>query len=91
MKRYEIVTIYPMSADLKEADNSISKIVEGLGGSVENIDVWGEKKMTYPINDALLGQYITCTVLFPHEHVDELKKQLSFDTTILRSVVLSVE
>tara|TARA_B100001123_G_C14635183_1_gene759397 strand:- start:103 stop:492 length:390 start_codon:yes stop_codon:yes gene_type:complete len=46
------------SGRLKDLILSVEKSMHGLGGTTSAINVWGKKKLAYPINKERYGMYI---------------------------------
>ena len=61
MNYYETLYIIHPALDagrVKEMVLSVNETLEKTGGSAVNIDVWGKKKLAYPINKERYGMYI---------------------------------
>ena len=58
VRRYEIMLILPAEADesvIGSAIDRITKVIEGGGGKVGNIDRWGKRRFAYEIDDKTEG------------------------------------
>lgn len=63
-------------------------IVDG-GGSVEHVNDWGRKKLSYPIEKHADGQYVVITCHGEPTALAEIERILSINkTTVLRSLFI---
>ena len=73
MNKYETVAIFSLKSG-DEAAEALSEKFKALiekNGTVESIDVWGKRRLAYPINDEPDGYYvlynIECGIDLPAE------------------------
>ena len=90
MTKYEM--LYVLDAALSdEAKETIVKkfedLVVGNGGTVENIDRWGVKKLQYPINYKTEGFYVLMTFEAEKTLVVELKRVAGITDGIVRRLI----
>ena len=93
MTKYEM--LYILDADLSdEAKESIIKKFEDLvsnsGGTVENIDRWGVRKLQYPINYKTEGFYVLMTFQAAKTLVVELKRVAGITDGIVRRLITKI-
>lgn len=92
MRSYELVTI--LEADLedhKALSEEISEIMRGLGAEVEKCDLWGKKKLAYPINKRVEGFYTLHTMKMDPSQVFELERVLKLKSQVMRHLVVNLE
>ena len=87
MTKYEM--LYILDASLSdEAKESIVKKFEDLvtsnGGTVENIDRWGNRKLQYPINYKSEGYYVLMNFEAEKTLVVEIKRIAGITDGIIR-------
>jgi small subunit ribosomal protein S6 len=63
-------------------------VIRTSGGSVENLDVWGRRRLAYEINKHAEGIYAVLDLNATPEAVAEMDRQLSLNETVLRTKVL---
>lgn len=79
MNKYEMVAIYSLKSgeEAAEALNEKFKTLIEANATLESIDVWGKRRLAYPINDEVEAFYIlynfACGVEFPAE-LDRVSK-----------------
>jgi small subunit ribosomal protein S6 len=63
-------------------------VIRTSGGSVEKVDVWGKRRLSYEINKQAEGIYALVDVNSEPDAVKEMDRQLSLSETVLRTKVL---
>ncbi len=94
MRNYEVAFI--AQPDLDEA--SITALVEKVkgwitaaGGQVSQVDLWGRRKLAYPIRKQSEGQYVLLQSQFEPVTVHELERNLRFTEQVLRFQVIRLD
>lgn len=91
MRRYEVLVI--LDPDLEERTiapslDTFLNVIRKEGGSVENVDVWGRRRLAYEINNKGEGIYAVIHLESSHEAVAELDRQLNLNEAVMRTKVL---
>lgn len=91
MRRYEVMVI--LDPDLEERTVSPSldtflNVVRSDGGSVDNVDVWGRRRLAYEIDKKAEGIYAVLDITCTSAAVAELDRQLSLNESVLRTKVM---
>ena len=90
-RHYEVMIILDPRLDERTVaptlDNFL-KVVRDSGGEVENIDVWGRRRLAYEIAKHSEGIYAVLELFCEPEAVKELDRQLSLQESVLRTKVL---
>ena len=63
MRHYEVMIILDPNQDERTVTPSLDKFLEAIrkdGGKVEKVDVWGKRRLAYPINKKEEGIYAVC-------------------------------
>jgi small subunit ribosomal protein S6 len=63
-------------------------VVRNDGGSVENIDIWGRRRLAYEINKNAEGIYAVVSLQAEPATVKELDRQLTLNESVLRTKVI---
>jgi small subunit ribosomal protein S6 len=66
-------------------------VVKTDGGSVEKVDVWGRRRLSYDIQKKSEGIYAVIDLTAEPATVKELDRQLNLNESILRTKVLRPE
>lgn len=91
MRKYEMMVIIDPEVDERTVEPSMSALfgqVEDLGGKVEKLDVWGKRKLAYPIAKKTDGIYVVVDMETTPEIAKELDRQLGLNESILRTKLM---
>lgn len=91
MRRYEMMVILDPQLDERTVAPSLDQflgVIKTQGGSVEKVDVWGKRRLSYEINKHTEGIYAVLDMSCTPAAVAELDRQLSLSESVLRTKVL---
>lgn len=91
MRKYEMMVIIDPEVDERTVEPSMSALfgqVEDLGGKIEKLDVWGKRKLAYPILKKTDGIYVVVDMETTPEIAKELDRQLGLNESILRTKLM---
>ncbi|MFT4289395.1 30S ribosomal protein S6 [Nocardioides sp.] len=91
MRAYEVVVILDPSLDERTVAPSLDKylnVVRTDGGTVDNVDVWGRRRLAYEIKKNAEGIYAIVNLQAEPATVKELDRQLTLNESILRTKVI---
>ena len=94
MRHYEVMIILDPSQDERTVAPSLDKYLEIVrkdNGTVENVDVWGKRRLAYPIDKKEEGVYAVVTLDCESETVQELDRRLNLNDTVIRTKVLRTD
>mgnify|MGYP000169367711 CR=1 FL=1 len=94
MAQYELMMILNPSAGQEQLDTSIDGVKKALseaGATIEQEDVWGEKKMAYKIKNSAKGYYILYTLELDGTKIKDISKLFNLDKTIWRYMFVNLE
>ena len=94
MRRYELMIILDPNVEERTVGPSIDQflgVVKTDGGSVEKVDVWGRRRLSYDIDKKTEGVYAVIDLTATPATVKELDRQLNLQDTILRTKVIRPE
>lgn len=66
-------------------------VVRNANGNVENVDIWGKRRLAYEIDKHTEGIYVVVNFTAPHEATQELDRQLGLSEAVLRTKVLRTD
>jgi small subunit ribosomal protein S6 len=94
LRHYEVMVI--IDPDLEERQvtpslESFLKVITNAGGSVEKLDVWGRRRLSYEINKKSEGIYAVIDLQSQPDAVAELERQMRLNESIMRTKVLRPE
>ena len=90
LRPYEVMII--LDPDLEERTVAPSldtylNVVRQDGGTVENVDVWGKRRLAYEINKKSEGIYAVVNLQAEPATVKELDRQLTLNESVVRTKV----
>ncbi|MCW2947468.1 MAG: ribosomal protein [Actinoallomurus sp.] len=94
MRRYELMVILDPSTEDRTVTPSLDQfltVVKNDGGSVEKVDVWGRRRLSYEIEKKSEGVYAVIDLTATPATVKELDRQLNLQESILRTKVIRPE
>ena len=94
MRHYEVMIILDPTQDERTVAPSLDKflsVIREENGKVENVDIWGKRRLAYPINKKDEGIYAVVTLECESASVLELDRRLNLNDTILRTKVLRTD
>jgi small subunit ribosomal protein S6 len=94
MRRYELMVILDPSTEDRTVTPSLDQfltVVKNDGGSVEKVDVWGRRRLSYDIDKKSEGVYAVIDLTATPATVKELDRQLNLQDSILRTKVIRPE
>jgi small subunit ribosomal protein S6 len=94
MREYELVFIVHPELDdtaLKDVVEKVSGWITEAGGIVSKVDLWGKRRMAYPIRKQKEGQYVLFRTQMEPTFGITLERNLRFLEPIMRFLLVSVE
>ncbi len=73
---------------LKKLTEQYLELVTKEGGAVENIDIWGRRKLAYEIADKTEGNYVVVNYSAEPATSDELDRLLNLNESVIRTKIL---
>ena len=91
MRAYELMVILDPELEERTVAPSLDtylNVVRNDGGTVENVDIWGRRRLAYEINKNAEGIYAVVTLQAEPATVKELDRQLTLNESVLRTKVI---
>ena len=91
MRHYELMVI--LDPDIEErtvapALDQFLTVVKNDGGSVEKVDIWGRRRMSFEIAKKSEGIYAVVDFTSTSDTAKELDRQLGLNEVVLRTKIL---
>ena len=89
--KYELMFIADPELDergLKKLTEQYLELVTKEGGSVENTDIWGRRKLAYGIDGKTEGNYVVVNYTTTPEVSAELDRVLNLNESVVRTKIL---
>lgn len=94
MRQYELMVIFDPENDERSVQPLLDKfltVVTQGGGTVDNIDHWGRRRLAYEIDKKAEGLYAVANLTCTPDTSQELNRQLGLSEQILRSKLMRVD
>ena len=94
MRKYETIFILHPSLDEEAVKANIEKfkgVIENGGGTVENVDFWGKRKLAYEINKVNEGYYTLINFEANPESPKELDRVFRITDGVIRHIIVKNE
>ena len=91
MTKYELIYILTPELDQEAIQALIEKfngIITNQGGTVDEVNEWGKKRLAYEINDIKEGYYVLVNFSGNGEVINELDRIFKITEGILRYLVV---
>jgi small subunit ribosomal protein S6 len=91
MRRYEMMIILDPSLEERTVQPSLDqflKVVTTSGGTVEKVDVWGRRRLSYEIDHKAEGIYTVVDLVAEPDVVKELDRQLGLNEAVMRTKII---
>lgn len=87
-----VFIISPEVADeaLESKINGVSQFITGRNGVIDSVEQWGKKKLAYPLNHFLEGNYVLARFKLSPTRCKELEANLKISEEILRHLLIKV-
>lgn len=94
MHQYELMVILDPEIDERTVAPSLDKflnVIRNDGGTIENVDIWGKRRLAYEINKKSEGIYAVVNFTSSADATVELDRQLKLSEAVMRTKVLRAE
>lgn len=91
MRPYEVMVIFDPETDERSVQPTLEQyltVITKGGGTVENLDIWGRRRLAYEIQKKSEGIYAVITLSAQPDDVKELDRQFRINESIMRTKVI---
>lgn len=92
--QYELMVILNPEVDERTVAPTLDKFLKVItndGGSIDNVDIWGKRRLAYEIQKKNEGIYAVVNFTATSAATQELDRQLKLNEQIMRTKVLRAE
>ncbi len=86
-----IVNAVLSDEQIKGVVERISNLIKENGGDIKEVNEWGSRRLSYPINKKRNGYYVNLYMDAPGEFIAKLERSLEIDDDILRYMTLRMD
>ena len=94
MRQYEIMIIVDPEVDDRQVATTLERflaVITNDKGTIDNIDVWGRRRLAYEIKKRSEGVYVVVNFTAEPATAKELDRQLGLSEQILRTKLVRPE
>jgi small subunit ribosomal protein S6 len=91
MRPYEVMVIFDPETDERSVQPTLEQyltVITKGGGTVENLDIWGRRRLAYEIQKKSEGIYAVITLNAEPDDVKEMDRQFRINESIMRTKVI---
>ena len=91
MRPYEVMVILDPETDERSVQPTLEQyltVITKGGGTVENLDIWGRRRLAYEIQKKSEGIYAVITLNAEPDDVKEMDRQFRINESIMRTKVI---
>ncbi|WP_373897224.1 30S ribosomal protein S6 [Haloimpatiens sp. FM7315] len=94
MRKYETLFILHPSLEEEAVTANIEKfkgVIENEGGQIDNVDVWGKRKLAFEIAKVNEGTYVLVNFSSESELPKELDRNFRISDSVIRHLIVNQE
>lgn len=94
MRKYETIFILDPSLDEESVKTNVEKfkdVIQNGGGEIENVDLWGKRKLAYEINKVNEGFYTLINFSADTDLPKELDRVFRITDGVIRHIIVKDE
>ncbi|MBA5851657.1 30S ribosomal protein S6 [Clostridium sp. cel8] len=94
MRKYETIFILKPSLDEESFKSNVEKfkdVIQNAGGVIDNVDIWGKRKLAYEIDKVNEGYYTLINFSAEPELPKELDRVFRITDSVIRHIIVNDE
>jgi len=94
MRSYELTFIIHPEVEEPDFSQLIEKVkgyITSNGGQVTNVDIWGRRRLAYPIRRVREGQYVYMEMELDGQAIANLERSLRLTEPIMRHLIVRTD
>jgi small subunit ribosomal protein S6 len=91
MREYELTYLVSdevLESDLNKVTRKVSGFISNVGGKIKKEEIWGRRKLAYPIRKQNFANYITLWVGLPADQIASTNHELQVMSRVLRHLLI---
>jgi small subunit ribosomal protein S6 len=93
MRNYELVCIIQPDLDETAFKGAVERVqgwVTESGGSVDKVDIWGRRRLAFPIRKQRDGHYVLLNITLDPKSASDLERNIRYLETVLRHMLTAI-
>lgn len=92
MKKYELMTIYPIEDEkFKAGTEGVKSVLAEFGATVEKEESYGERDLAYEIKKQKRGKFVLFTLKANPAKIVEINTQFHLNVNLLKSLFVKID
>ena len=92
MRKYELMTIYPLEEDKYKAGlEALKADLAKFGAEIEQEEPYGDRDLTYEVKRQKRGRFVLLTIKANPSKIVEMDAQFKFNNNLLKYLFVLVE
>lgn len=92
MRKYELMTIYPLEDDKYKAGlETLKADLAKFGCEIEKEESYGDRDLTYEVKRQKRGKFLLLNIKANPSKITELDGQFKFNTNLLKYLFVAIE
>lgn len=93
LNKYELAVLYhpDLEVDLDKGEMRVKKIIDDNMGKIVDTDIWGKKKLAYPINKLESAVYVFYTVELNPTALAKIEATLNITDEVIRYLIVKID
>ena len=94
MRDYELMVVLDPNLDdtaIEALNTRIQNMVTQRGGNIDNVDMWGRRRLAYPVGRYRDGVYILSRFQMPPNAAAEIERALKLTESVIRHLLVRAE
>ncbi|MFA5524572.1 MAG: 30S ribosomal protein S6 [Tissierellales bacterium] len=93
MRKYEVVLIFAPGMEEESRDALIERFkgIVTTNGTIDNVDIWGSRKLAFEINDYQEGYYVLFNITSGADVVNEIDRIAKITDDVIRHMIIREE
>ena len=92
MKKYELMTIYPLDDEKsKKGAEDVKATLANFGAEIEEEKLFGDRDLTYEINKEKRGRFVLFTLKLEPSKITEIDKAFKIQMNLLKYLFVNLE
>lgn len=93
LNKYELAVLYhpDLEVDLDKGEMRVKKIIDDNKGKIVDTDIWGKKKLAYPIDKLESAVYVFYTVELNPAVLAKVEATLNITDEVIRYLVVKID
>ena len=92
MRKYELMTIFPIEEDLsKAAQESVRKILADFGAEIENETPYGDRELCYEVKKRNKGRFVLLNIKANPSKIIDIDRQFKLEQYLLKFMFVRID